>query len=272
MTSHTTPAESSAGDQLREVVPGMAGSSLPTWRVLDAWARHWRVRRVLSGDTHSRVALVELDGHPAVARLGRHGPHALEWEAGLLEWLDHRDVGAPRLVRTRYDESHVPGCVVTELVEGESPSTPADWAQVAATLRRLHHVCGGWPQRPGSQSSRELLTYERSGDVDLGVMPPMAVRRCRAAWLPVGHLTTTVVHSNPSAANVRIVGGRAVLLAWGRARVDAPLFDLVTLPRELSGLDDERWDRARRAVDAWEVARGWVTEPTYARRLLDQLR
>jgi hypothetical protein len=133
-------------------------------------------------------------------------------------------------------------------------------------------VCGGWPQRPASLSSRELLTYERGGDIDLGAIPPVAVRRCREAWLPVGRLTTTVVHSNPTAANVRIVDGRAVLLAWGRARVDAPLFDLVTLPRELSGLDDELWPQAQRALAAWEVARGWIEEPTHARRRLDELR
>jgi aminoglycoside phosphotransferase (APT) family kinase protein len=88
----------------------------------------------------------------------------------------------------------------------------------------------------------------------------------------VGNLTTTVVHGDPRPANVRIVQGRAVLLGWSRARVDAPVFDLVTLPRDVSGIDHELWEPSRRAHAAWEAARGWVSEPTRARRLLDQLR
>jgi Ser/Thr protein kinase RdoA (MazF antagonist) len=262
---------------------------LHDWRVLDAWAHHWRVVRSLSQSSgaRSRVALVELDGRPAVARLGPHAGRALEWEVGLLEWLARCGVGAPRVLPARDGQGHVGGCLVTEHVEGAPVSGDRDWALVRATLRRLHHCCGGWPQRPDHLSSRELLTYEQGGDVDLGAMPPDARRRCREAWQPVGRVATTVVHGDPRPANVRIVGGRAVLVGWGRARVDAPLFDLVALPRNgtagLDGLDigarsgrdhlhGERWVTARRAWQAWEAARAWVTEPTYARRQLDQLR
>lgn len=228
--------------------------------------------RSLSESVRSRVALVELDGRPAVARLGPHRGRALEWEATLLAWLERRDVGAPRLIGTRDGATHVDDCLVTEHVEGAPLSTDDDWALLGATLRRLHYVCGGWPQRPGSLAARELLTYERGGEVDLGAMPPAARRRCRSAWQPVGNLTTTVVHGDPSPANVRIVRGRAVLLGWSRARVDAAVFDLVALPRDESGLDHDLWDRSRRAHAAWEAARGWVSHPTRARRLLDQLR
>lgn len=242
------------------------------WQVLRAWARRCRVLRSLSNSVRSRVAVVELDGRLAVARLGPHEGRALDWEAGLLEWLARCDVGAPRLVLTRQGEPYVGGCLVTGYVEGSPVASDQDWALVRDTLRRLHHVCGGWPQRPGCLSSRELLTYEQGGDVDLSALPPEARRRCRQAWQPLGRLATTVVHGDPGPANVRIVGGRAVLLGWGRARVDAPVFDLVTLPRHVGGLDEETWRRARPAFHAWEAARGWVTEPTYARRQLDHLR
>jgi Ser/Thr protein kinase RdoA (MazF antagonist) len=251
---------------------GMAGSSLATWRVLDRWARRWRVVRTLSEGMHSRVALVELDGRPAVARLGPHRSRAIEWEATLLAWLERREVGAPRLLATRDGASHVDDCMVTEHVEGAPVAGDDDWELVGATLRRLHYVCGGWPQRPGSLAARELLTYERGGEVDLAAMPPAARRRCRSDWQPVGNLSTTVVHGDLRPANVRIVRGRAVLLGWGRARVDAPVFDLVTLPRDVSGIDHELWARSRRAHAAWEAARDWVSHPTRARRLLDQLR
>jgi Ser/Thr protein kinase RdoA (MazF antagonist) len=238
------------------------------WRVLDTWARHWRVVRSLSNGARSRVALVELDGRLAVARLGPHAGRALEWEVGLLDWLARCGVGAPRVLPARDGRGHVGGCLVTEHVEGAPASSEHDWALVRATLERLHHCCGGWPQRPDHLSSRELLTYEQGGDVDLGAMPPDARRRCRQAWQPIGHLATTVVHGDPRPANVRIVGGRAVLVGWGRARVDAALFDLVALP----ALDGEHGEAARRAWQAWEAARGWLTEPTYARRQLDELR
>jgi Ser/Thr protein kinase RdoA (MazF antagonist) len=250
---------------------------LDGWRALDAWARDWRVMRSLSTGVRSQVALVELDGQPAVARVGPHAGRstgrALDWEAGLLDWLERCDVGAPRVLPTLDGEAHAGGCLVVEHVDGAPPVGDADWARVRATLHRLHHVCGGWPQRPGSLSSRELLTYEQGGEVDLEAMPPDARRRCREAWQPMGRVATTVVHGDPSPANVRIVGDRAVLLGWGRARVDAPLFDLVALPRPADGkVDDELWARARRAWHAWEAARGWLTEPTYARRQLDHLR
>lgn len=243
------------------------------WQVLDAWAREWRVLGSLSTGVRSRVALVELDGRRAVARLGPHTGRALEWEAGLLDWLAHCDVGVPLVIPTLGGEAYADGCLVTEHLEGAPVASDADWALVRVTLDRLHHVCGGWPQRPGSLSSRELLTYEQAGDLDLGAMPAGARLRCRQAWQPVGNLATTVVHGDPSPANVRIVDGRAFLVGWSRARVDAPLFDLVALPRATAnGMDDEQWRRARRAWHAWEAARGWVIEPTYARRQLDHLR
>ena len=63
-----------------------------------------------------------------------------------------------------------------------------------------------------------------------------------------------------------------MLLGWDEARVDASIFDLVALPRRLTGLGDAEWVTAMRASFAWEAANRWTLEPTYARRQLDQLR
>jgi hypothetical protein len=38
---------------------------------------------------------------------------------------------------------------VMTYVEGGPPETEADWRRVADTLRRLHRLLQGWPQRPG---------------------------------------------------------------------------------------------------------------------------
>jgi Ser/Thr protein kinase RdoA (MazF antagonist) len=55
------------------------------------------------------------------------------------------------------------GLVVMTYVEGGPPETEADWRRVADTLRRLHRLTQGWPQRPGWRSSTDLLHAE-SGD------------------------------------------------------------------------------------------------------------
>jgi hypothetical protein len=65
---------------------------------------------------------------------------------------------------------------------GGPPETEADWRRVADTLRELHRLTQGWPQRPGWRSSTDLLHAETGTKVDLGAMPPEGVARCRAAW------------------------------------------------------------------------------------------
>lgn len=248
----------------------------PTWEALDAWSDDWRVVRRLSDGHRNRVAVVAVDGRPFVARLSRARPLALEWEVTLLDWLSRCDVGVPRLLPVRRGgeehELHSGGCVVMEVVEGHQPKSDDDWELVAAAMRRLHHVSGGWPQRPGSRAAADLLTYEDGENVAVSAMPPDAVRRCRAAWASISHLPRTVVHGDPRAGNIRIHRGQAVLLGWDEARVDVPVFDLVTLPRWASGLQGDQWTDAVRASYAWEAANRWTVEPTYARRQLDLLR
>jgi Ser/Thr protein kinase RdoA (MazF antagonist) len=259
----------------RTYVTGLHGEPEPTWEVLDAWSDDWRVVRKLSDGHRNRVAVVAIDGRPYVARLGRVNESALDWEATLLDWLYRCDVGVPALVPTRRTdvrELHSGGCIVMEVVEGHHPESDDDWELVATALRRLHHVSGGWPQRPGSRAAADLLTYEHAENVAVSAMPPDAVRRCRAAWAAVAHVPRTVIHGDPRVGNIRIRGDRAFLLGWDEARVDAPVFDLATLPRRVAGLDAAAWAVALRASVAWEAANRWTSEPTYARRQLDQLR
>lgn len=254
---------------------GLHGEPEPTWEVLDAWADDWRVVRRLSDGHRNRLAVVALDGRAYVARLSRLPEPALDWEATLLDWLYRCDVGVPALLPTRrrdVRELHSGGCVVMEVVDGHHPESDDDWELVAAALRRLHHVSGGWPQRPGSRAAADLLTYEHAENVAVSAMPPDAVRRCRAAWATVAHVPKSVIHGDPRVGNIRIRDGRAVLLGWDEARVDAPVFDLATLPRRVAGLDAGAWTNALRASFAWEAANRWTREPTYARRQLDQLR
>lgn len=43
----------------------------------------------------------------------------------------------------------VDGLVVMKYIEGGPPETNSDWRRVAGTLRELHRLTQGWPQRPG---------------------------------------------------------------------------------------------------------------------------
>jgi Ser/Thr protein kinase RdoA (MazF antagonist) len=83
---------------------------------------------------------------------------------------------------------------------------------VAATLRRLHELTGGWPQRLGSASPRELLTTDRGGDVDLSAMPAAAVAACRRASATLAGSPEAVVHGDPGPANIRITAAGVGLL------------------------------------------------------------
>jgi aminoglycoside phosphotransferase (APT) family kinase protein len=136
-------------------------------------------------------------------------------------------------------------------------------------------VTAGWPQRPGFASTRELLTAERGGDVDLTRMPADAVAACRAAWQRLAGRPEAVVHGDPGPPNIRITPDGVGLLDWDEARVDYTDLDLAELPAaELPATDllPSELARARRAATAWEAANGWTVEPSYARRQLALLR
>jgi Ser/Thr protein kinase RdoA (MazF antagonist) len=162
------------------------------------------------------------------------------------------------------------GLMVMTYVEGTPPETQADWRRVADTLRQLHQLTQGWPQRPGWRSSTELLHAETGTRIDLGAMPPEAVVRCRAAWARLVGRQTCVVHGNPSnPSNVRITAGRVALLDWDESHVDVSDLDLV-LSHNAAGLDDDWYDVAAQASAAWDAAVCWEDE--YAHQRLAEVR
>jgi Ser/Thr protein kinase RdoA (MazF antagonist) len=232
--------------------------------VLRAWGRVRRVRS-LGGGNRNEVLEVELAGRRLVARRSRRPPANLSWEIQLLEHLRRSGVRVPAVVPTPAGRRHVAGVVLMTWLDGRPPAA-GDWPAVAATLRRVHEVTRGWPQRPGAASTRELLTADRGGDVDLSLLPPDAVAACRQAWAALAGRPQAVVHGDPGSANVRVAAEGIGLLDWDEARVDATDLDLAELPD--SDLPADRLAAARIAATAWEAASGWTVEPSYARRQL----
>jgi Ser/Thr protein kinase RdoA (MazF antagonist) len=155
-------------------------------------------------------------------------------------------------------------------VEGGPPETEADWRRVAATLRELHRLTQGWPQRPGWRSSIDLLQVESGTRIDLSAMPAEGVARCRAAWTRLLGRQSCVVHGNPnSPGNVRMTAHRVALIDWDESHVDVPDLDLA-LPFNAAGLDRGALDIASQASAAWEAAVCWDDE--YATKRLGEVR
>jgi Ser/Thr protein kinase RdoA (MazF antagonist) len=241
---------------------------VPVREVLDAWGEV-TVVGPLGGGNRNPILELRLDGRRVVARESRRSAASLDWELDLLDHLAGRGVRVPAAVRTRDGRRHVAGVVVQTWLDGDPPG-PADWPRVAAALRRVHRLTGDWPQRPDAAATRELLTAERGGDVDLSRMPADAVAAVRQAWARLAGSTEAVVHGDPGPANIRVTAAGIGLLDWDESRVDATDLDLAELPGE--HLPPDRLAVVRTAATAWEAANGWTVEPAYARRQLELLR
>ncbi len=237
----------------------------------DALAAWGEVAIVGPLDGGNRNAVLELrrGGERLVARTSRRSPPSLDWEIRLLEFLAGHGFRVPLVVPALDGRGHVAGTVVQTWLDGSAPG-PGDWPAVAETLRHLHQVTGGWPQRPGHASTRELLIAERGGDVDLAAMPADAVAICRQAWRGLKGGSESVVHGDPGPSNIRVHVAGVGLLDWDEARVDYSDLDLAELPG--SALPPGRLSAARTAATAWEAANGWIVEPGYAGRQLALLR
>src|SRR6266508_146743 len=189
-------------------------------------------------------------------------------ETDLLQHLDREGLTVP--IPTTDGRLFADGLVVMTYLDGAPPETQADWRHVAGTLRELHRLTQGWPQRPGWRSSTELLHAETGTKIDLGAMPPESVARCRAAWARLTGRQTCVVHGNPNnPGNVRMTANRVALIDWDESHVDVPDLDLV-LPDNAAGLDDGAHDIAVQASAAWEAAVCWDDE--YAVKRLAEVR
>lgn len=229
------------------------------WEALAQWGKGARQLERLTGGVANDVWSVQVGGRLAVARLGTRSDADLAWEAGLLQHLDRNGIAVPLPMPTPDGRLFVNGLMVMPYLEGGPPETEGDWRRVAATLRELHRLTKGWPQRPAWRSSTDLLHADRGTRIDLTAMPPEAVARCRAAWARLAGRRTCVVHGDVNPRNVLMTADRVALIDWDESHVDVPALDLA-LPHNAADLDADAWDIAAQASAAWEAAVCWKDE------------
>lgn len=261
-TAVCVSVESSDGSGARNIWP-------VGWEALARWGDDVARIERLAGGVANDVWSVRVNGRLAVARLGSRSDADLAWETGLLQNLDREGLAVPVPIPTVDGRLFADGLVVMTYVEGGPPETGADWRRVAETLRQLHQLTQGWPQRPGWRSSIDLLPADTGTKIDLNAMPVEGVARCRAAWARLAGRQTCVVHDDPNPGNIRMTADRVALIAWDEAHVDVPDLDLV-LPDNAAGLDDGAYDIAAQASAAWEAAVCWGDE--YAVKRLAEVR
>jgi Ser/Thr protein kinase RdoA (MazF antagonist) len=239
------------------------------WESLSQWGTDVVRIEPLAGGVANEVWSVRVDGQTRVGRLGIRSDADLAWEAELLQYLDGEGLTVPLPIPTTDGRLFVDGLVLMTYVEGEPPETEADWRRVADTLRSLHRLTKGWPQRPGWRSSTDLLHANSGTRVDLLAMPPEGVLRCRAAWARLVGRPICVVHGDPNQRNIRMTSDRVAMIDWDESHVDAPDLDLV-LPHNAASLDDTAYDIAAQASAAWEAAVCW--DDDYAIKRLTEVR
>jgi len=240
-----------------------------TWDALEHWGDDVTRLEPLTGGVANDVWSVRIDGRLAVARLGRRSDADLGWETRLLQHLDRQGLTVPAPIPTKDGRLFVDGLVVMQYVEGGPPETEDDWRRVAETLREVHRLTQGWPQRPGWRSSTDLLSADTGTRIDLTAMPAEGVARCRAAWSRLAGRPTSVVHGDPNPRNIRITAERVALIDWDESHVDVPDLDLA-LPHNAAGLEDAAYDIAAQASAAWEAAVCW--DDDYSKRRLAEVR
>ncbi len=244
------------------------------WDALEQWGDDAVcVGRLAGGVGVNQVRTVRVNGHLAVGRLGQRSDADLAWETGLLLHLARAGMTVPVPISTTDGQYFADGLVLMTYVDGGPPETEADWRRVADTLRQLHRLTPGWPQRPGWRSSTDLLHAETGTKVDLSEMPPEGVVRCRAAWARLSGRATCVVHGDPNPGNIRMTAERVAMIDWDESHVDVPDIDLA-LPHNAADLDDDAYDIAAQATAAWEAAVCWDPTGTdlYAVRRLAEVR
>jgi Ser/Thr protein kinase RdoA (MazF antagonist) len=239
------------------------------WEALSQWGEDAARIEPLAGGVANDVWTLRLHGQRAVGRLGRRSDADLRWETGLLMHLDTEGMTVPIPIPALDGRLFVDGLVVMTYLEGGPPETQADWGRVADSLRHLHQLTEGWPQRPGWRSSTDLLHAETGTKINLAAMPPEGVARCRAAWARLAGRQTCVVHGDPNPRNVLMTADRVALIDWDEARVDVPDLDLV-LPHNAAGLEGAALDIAAQASAAWEAAVCWGDD--YAIKRLAEVR
>jgi Ser/Thr protein kinase RdoA (MazF antagonist) len=236
----------------------------PGWNALAQWGDGAARIEPLAGGVANDVWAVRVNGGIAVARLGGRSDADLAWETELLAYLNREGLTVPVPIPTSDGRLFADGLVVMTYVEGVPPETESDWRRVAETLRQLHRLTAGLPQRPGWRSSTEFLQAETGTKIDLSAMPPEAVARCRTAWARLVGRETCVVHGDPNPRNIRVTADRVALIDWDEAHVDVPDLDLV-LPHNAGALSGDAYDIAAQAWAAWEAAVCWDDEHSLKR-------
>jgi Ser/Thr protein kinase RdoA (MazF antagonist) len=239
------------------------------WEALERWGDDVARLEPLTGGVANQVWSVRVEGRLAIGRLGARSDADLAWETDLLRFLNGAGLTVPMPIATTDGRLFADGLVVMTCLEGGPPETGTDWRRVAETLRQLHRLTRGWPQRPGWRSSTDLLDADTGTKVNLGAMPPEGVARCRAAWARLAGRATCVVHGDPNPGNIRMTADRVGMIDWDESHVDVADLDLV-LPGNAADLADGPYDIAAQASAAWEAAVCW--DDHHARESLDQVR
>ena len=236
---------------------------------LKAWGAFRVIRRIETG-YRNHVFEVVRNGQRFAAKTTERTEAQLAWVAGAMSLAESVGLVTPRFLRLPHGAISADCVTVETWIDGVSAETH-DLPKVATLLQQFHQNSRHHPQRPGFASSQALLAQTAGGDVDLASMPANLVEACRAAWQGLHNETRTIVHGDPNASNIlRTPDGRYALIDWDEARVDASIFDLVGLLESDGAISAERWQHAKHALNAWEVAVSWQREPAYARRLAQQ--
>jgi hypothetical protein len=120
------------------------------WEALEQWGDDAvRLEPLTGGVGVNEVCSVRVNGQLAVGRLSRRSDADLGWETDLLRHLHREGMPVPVPIPTTDGRQFTEGLVVMTSVAGGPPESEADWRRVADTLRQLHGLTYGWPQRPG---------------------------------------------------------------------------------------------------------------------------
>src|SRR5215468_5371811 len=126
------------------------------WEALKRWGDNVvRCEPFTGGAGVNGCGACALTGTSRSLVFGQRCDADLGWETNLLRHLHREGMPVPVPIATTDGRHFVAGLVVMTYVEGGSPETVADWRRVADTLRQVHRLTQGWPQRqPGRDAAR----------------------------------------------------------------------------------------------------------------------